>query len=227
MKIGFVVTAHWSDEYRKQGGFFLERFCNSLLEHCSYNFKVYVVDNASTYPLPQFDVAQYIRIEDQTIEGITGAWNRGLHTAYSDGCNILVNCNDDLWFNSTLNIFLAKLVKSNNSNIVYSALTNGVLGGPHLSRGPRAGVTNMPCTNWHNVINGFFFGLTRSHYEQFRYTETEYFPQQHAYNEGDGKWGGQEGYWIELAKKGVSGLIINEAFVEHTKLRGWKQLKNL
>ena len=102
-----------------------------------------------------------------------------------------------------------------------------MLSGPHKSSGPREGTQTLPCTNGNNVINGFLFAITKEHYEKFRYNSNEYFPLKHPNDGGDGKWGGQEGYWIELSAKGLSGLIYNDVFVEHTKFRAWKTAKNI
>ena len=39
-----------------------------------------------------------IRIDDQTKEGITGAWNKGIYKAYDDGCEYFFQCGDDIIF---------------------------------------------------------------------------------------------------------------------------------
>lgn len=224
MKVGFVVTSHWSDELRPQGGEFLIRFCETLKEHCRYDFDLYVVDNASTYRLPTFDFAEYIRIEDQTLEGITGAWNKGLNRAYSDGCDILVNCNDDLWFNETINKLLSYIVEDFSSDTIYSGLSDGILTGSQKSSNPKSGVQLKECINADTVINGFCFAMTKDHYEKYRYIDNSYFNKDNKHNGGDGKWGGQEGQFIENSEKGLYGVIVNECWIPHTKLRGWKQL---
>jgi GT2 family glycosyltransferase len=227
MKVGFIVTSHWSDEYRPEGGEFITRFATTLKEHCNYDFNLYIVDNASSYTLPFFDFAEYIRIEDQTLEGITGAWNQGLHKAYSDGCNVLVNCNDDLWFNKTINILLKYIESHPDINAVYSSLSNGILQGSQKANAPKAGVHYKECKNADTVLNGFCFAMSREHYEKYRFTQDKYFNRDNKHNGGDGKWGGQEGQFIENSEKGLYGIVVNECWIPHTKVRGWKQLKSL
>ena len=78
MKIGFVVTAHHSDENRPNGGQFINKFCSTLNEYCHYPFNLYVMDNGSTYELTLPENAINIRIDNQIKEGITGAWNKML-----------------------------------------------------------------------------------------------------------------------------------------------------
>lgn len=221
MKVSFVVTAHHSDEYRKNGGHFIERFCNTLNQHCKFDFNLYVVDNASQHPLNLPNNAILIRVDDQTIGGITSAWNLGINRAYEDGCDIIINCNDDVWFNDTINALINYVIEDNNTDAVYGALTNGVLGGTQLSNKPKSGIQLKKA---HDPLNGFCFAMTRLHYEKFRFEENKYFNKNNKYNGGDGKWGGQEGQFIENSEKGLIGIVVNECFIHHDKIRGWKQL---
>lgn len=224
MKVGFIATAHWSDKYRPDGGKFITRFCNTLHESCIYDYNLYVIDNSSQYKLNIPNSAIYIFIEDQTKEGITGAWNLGINCAYEDGCDIIINCNDDLWFNETINILIQHIIDNSDVNAIYSGLTDGILHGTQLSNGPGTGIQ---IKNGHNIIGGFCFAMTRNHYEKYRFEKTKYFNVNNKYNGGDGKWGGQEGQFMENSEKGLYGIVVNECFIPHTKVRGWKQLKNL
>jgi hypothetical protein len=222
MKIGFVVTAHHSDDYRKEGGYFIERFCNSLNDNCKYKFNLYVVDNASEYKLNLPNNAILLRINNQMIGGITYAWNFGINRAYEDGCDIIINCNDDLWFNDTINILINYIINHNDNNAIYSGLTNGTLGCSQLSSGPKSGIQ---IKKGHDILNGFCFAMTRDHYELFRFENDKYFNVNNKYNGGDGKWGGQEGQFMENSERGLYGIVVNDCFIPHTKVRGWKQLK--
>lgn len=226
MKVGFVVTAHHSPEYRPNGIEFISKFCTSLNESCKYEFNLYVVDNASTETLILPDNAINIRIDDQTINGITGAWNTGIYRAYSDGCDIIINCNDDLWFNETVNTFIERICLLYSENSIYGPLSNGIIHGPQKSNQPRLGTVHCSCIDAHTVVNGFCFAMTRSHYEKFRFQEDKYFNKNNKHNGGDGKWGGQEGQFIENSEKGLFGTIINECWLPHVKVRGWTYLKD-
>lgn len=226
-KIGFVVTSHWSEKIRPNGNDLLHKFYITLKESINYDVKIYVVDNQSEFQLTIPEDVYYIRIDDQYEKGLTGAWNAGIYAAYSDGCDIIVNCNDDLWFNESINKFIEHIIIDDNTQVIYSALTNGVLGGPQLSAGPRSGIQKINCDSAASLINGFFFGFTRKHFELYRNSDTEYFPLKHAHDGGDGKWGGQEGYWIVLHESGVHGIIVLDTFIPHTKYRAWKISKSI
>lgn len=229
MKIGFIITSHYSDHIRPNGQILLDRILNSILDHCSTEFIIYIIDNQSQHSLmfPLDTRIKYFRIEDQYEDGLTGAWNLGLNKAYRDDCDILINCNDDLWFDTTINKLIENIFNHNDSdNIVFGGLTNGMLGGgPRVSDGPRNGFTKMPCTNSGNILGGYCFAITKEHYKIYRYKTDEYFNKNNKYNGGDGKWGGQEGQFQENAEKGAYGLIINECFIAHDKIRDWKKAK--
>jgi hypothetical protein len=224
MKIGFVVTAHWSDEYRPEGNDLINKFCKSIYENCNYDFHIYLIDNGSPKPIniPPNSNLSMIKIEDQFIEGITGAWNKGIHWAYSEGCDIIINCGDDLKFNATLNILIEYIINNPIIDALYSGLTNGVLRGSQLAYQPRPGIQ---IKKGHDPLNGFCFAMLKEHYEKFRFQENKYFNKNNKYNGGDGKWAGQEGQFIENSEKnGLYGIVVNECWIDHIKLRGWKQL---
>jgi len=225
MSIAFIVTSHWSNNIRPYGNEILTRLIDTLI-YVNYPYTLYIVDNQSEFELTIPSNAKYIRINNQFEKGLTGAWNLGLYTAFSDGHDILINCNDDLYFNDSINKFIEELVNGN-EDTVYSALTNGVLGGKQLASGPRVGNINLSMKNSENVVNGFFFGFTRQHYKKYAYSENEYFPIHHIHNGNDGKWGGQEGYWMTEKCHNIKGLVITSTFIPHTKYRSWKTAKGL
>jgi len=231
-KIAFIVTVHWSDEIRPNGQDLLLRYLSSIYEHCNYDFHIFIVDNESQYELsiPDDDKCTHIRIDNQYEKGLTGAWNRGLFEAFNQGYDILINCNDDLWFNNTINNMIECMISHNDSeNIIFCPLTNGVLGGnsSQYATEPRTGLGHLSCTAWNLSPNGFMFGMTKKHYDKYKFKKAEYFNEHHSYNEGDGKWGGQEGQWIENQPKGNYGIIVNECFVHHDKIRAWKTPRNI
>jgi len=226
-KIGFVVTCHWSSKIRSNGNELLAKFYTTLKENVQYSISIYIVDNQSEFKLDIPSEAKYIRIDNQYESGLTGAWNVGLLAAYNDGCDIIINCNDDLWFNDTINKFIKYLSIDYNKDIVYTALTNGVIGGPQYATKPSSGIRKVSCNVGSDIVNGFFFAFTKEHYETYRYNNLQYFPLNHEYDGGDGKWGGQEGYWVILSKLGVYGVIVLDTFIPHTKYRAWKIGKSI
>ena len=95
------------------------------------------------------------------------------------------------------------------------------------SNGPRLGLQILNSKSWSHAPNGFMFGMTKEHYAKYKFKDQEYFNKDNRFNEGDGKWGGQEGQWIENQPKGSYGVIINECFVHHDKIRAWKIPRNI
>ena len=106
--IGFVITCHYSDDIRPDGQRFLDRLLTSIDRYVESNHKIYIIDNGSDKELKytNSDKIHYTKITDQFELGLTGAWNIGLDLAAKDNCDIIIQCNDDLWFNQTINIFI-------------------------------------------------------------------------------------------------------------------------
>lgn len=230
MITAFIITAHSSDSLRPKGNYYLNRQIDSIISHCTHEFKVIIIDNEShhelKYPLDD-DRFIYKRVDDQTIEGHTGAFNEGIEIASNNGCDILISCNDDLWFNDTINYFIQHIKDTDNEDVVYGPVSDGILlPSKQYSTGPYEGKFVLDCKSVHAKPNGFCFAFTNDHYLKYRYTDTEYFNRLNKYNGGgDGKWGGQEGQFQENAEKGAYAVIVTECFVHHDKIRGWVQLK--
>ena len=45
-------------------------------------------------------------------------------------------------------------------------------------------------------------------------------------NGGDGKWGGQEGYFSLLSAYGVKCALINECWLKHFKFKAWETARD-
>lgn len=222
MKIGFVVTMHWSDKLRPNGKDYILNFIESVILNLKYNYCIYVIDNESQYKVDfsNYKNLKYIRIDDQSIEGITGAWNLGINLAYEDNCDIIINSNDDLIINDTINEFIKYIIDdTHNLDVVYGPVTNGQLSGPQKSDVPGKGSTYI------DHINGFLFGFTKNHYEKYKFKSNSYFNLNNLHCGGDGKWGGQEGQFIENSKKGLKCKILHFCWIDHKKERGWKAVK--
>jgi stalled ribosome rescue protein Dom34 len=160
MKIGITVAMHWSDEFRPDGDIFIKKLVNSINDVITCDKVIYVVDNASQYPsnILTYSNVKYFKIEDQSIEGITGAWNQGIYNAINDGCDIIINTNDDIIFNNSVNKFIDHInTDAKSINTIYSPLTNGVFVDSQFSNGPKEGVQLT------RNIGGFMFGFTKEH----------------------------------------------------------------
>jgi len=230
IKAGFIVTVHHSEE-RPQGQEFIIKFCKTLIEYCTHDIIIYVIDNGSFPLIKMFEDSRIklIRIEDEDIGGITFAWNLGINIAQEEGCEILVNCGDDMYFNESINKFLDYIKLDMDEDTIYSCLTDGLFGGSiQKSNTPQVGVTQVSCKQSPQLINGFFFGMTKSHYKKYRIKKDKYFSSNNRYvkDENHGKWAGQEGQFQENSDKGLKGLVINECWLPHIKLRSWvKKMK--
>lgn len=224
MKIGITVAMHWSDELRPYGDIFIKKLVNSINDVITCDKIIYVVDNASQYrsDILTYLNVKYFKIEDQSIEGITGAWNQGIYNAINDGCDIIINTNDDIIFNNSVNKFIDHInTDPKSTNTIYSPLTNGVFVENQKSDGPKEGVQLT------RNIGGFMFGFTKEHYHKYKFNDICYFNKNNKYNEGDGVWGGQEGQFMENCDKGAICKILNFCWVDHNKQRGWTKAKRI
>jgi len=224
MKIGICVAMHWSDELRPNGDEFIKKLVNSINEFVKYDKTIYVIDNGSQHQsnIMGYSNVKYYKINDQTVEGITGAWNQGIYNAITDECDIIVNTNDDLVFNHTVNKFINYIERDPESvNIIYGPLTNGVLVNTQYGTSPREGIQLT------NNMGGFMFAFTKEHYHKFKFNDYCYFNKNNKHNGGDGVWGGQEGQFIENCEKGAICKIVNFCWIDHNKQRGWKKAKKL
>lgn len=215
MKIGFTAPMHWSDEFRPRGDEFIKKMTNSINDYVKYNFVNYIIDNGSQYSsnINQYKNVHYTKIQDQSIGGITHAYNVGIYTAYKDNCDIIVVTSDDVFMNDSINKFIEYISNdSENLDCIYGPLTKGSLGGPQLSSEAKSGVITVP------LINGFTFAFTRSHYEKYRSTNSTYFNELEI-----GKWAGQESQFEKNVLKGCKCKILNFCWLEHDKQRGWKK----
>jgi len=229
MRVAFIITCHWSDSIRPTGGELCTAIINSVIKSCKYDFCIYIIDNASQHqlPVPKDDKIQTIRVEDQSKLGLTGAWNLGLEKAFQDGCDILINSNDDLTFNDTINYFINYIINDENStNTVYGPATNGTHFPSQRSDGPINEIRELPLRDWGTTLNGFVWGITRDHYKKWKHIQNEYFPYDHTHNAGDGKWGGQEGYWIGLSPQGLRAKLIMPTWIPHIKHRDWVRARD-
>lgn len=234
MKIGITVTSHRSKEIRPNGGELLDGFFESFRKsNFQYNYCIYVSDNASTLPYnyPTDLNLKVINIEDQSTNGLTGAWNLGIDMAYNDGCDIIWNFNDDLKLNPSINTFIKNIILIPDFPLgIYGPLSNeGGVEAPNNSPGPKEGIRKLRVSpgSMFEVPNGFSFALTKEVYENFRFKPNEFFPLSHAMDGGDGKWGGQEGYFSLISNNKISFYLINECWVKHYKFKAWIQARDL
>jgi len=218
---------------------FLSNYLRTLDENSNFDVGVVIVDNQSELNLLEWSrnipiVCDYIRIEDQSVSGLTGAWNTGIKRASEIG-DIIINTNEDLMFDHSINDFV-KAIKDDpeRSSTIYGPLTNGVgeLAHPHQfsshSRDEDPVLLKSVSTfyegcpgGWGEVLNGFFLGFTSEFYNKFK-TKDELFPINHKNNRGDGKWGGQEGIMLEWSETGCRCKVVPRCWIDHAKMKSYR-----
>lgn len=231
MKVGFVVTTHYSESLRKDGREIIKIYLESLKLSCKYDYTVYLMDNGSTEPM---DIEKldsnivYKYIKDQSVIGITGAWNEGIKLAIKGGCDIIMNTNDDIAFNSSINNMIEQVINHPyNHTSIYGPVTYvGGCPGPNNQERKEIGnrileVTETSKDSWNNGhgINGFFNVFTKECFDNFEVDESIYSTEEKY------KIAGQESEMqVRLGKKGLKSYIVEHCIVTHEKIRGWKQL---
>jgi len=232
VKIGFSVTTHNSSEFRPEGFEYLDRYLESLFTYCRIPIKVFIVDNQSdeTYniPLRNKDIS-YTYIENQFKTGITGAWNLGIKQAIDNNCDIILNTNDDIIFNESINDFIDFIDQHQYKNIsIYGPLADNLLPSPQKSLTVQSdSVLELDGTSYGSVLSGFCLGFTKEFYNHFKYNDGDLFTIQHKYNEGDGKWGGQEGEMIKWKQNGAKLFVVGNCWLRHMKNgRKWSKTRD-
>jgi GT2 family glycosyltransferase len=236
-KVGLVITNHYSQKLRPYGRDLLDNALKSFINYANFDYEIIIVDNQSDNKLDVggHDNIHYMYIENQLERGLTGAWNTGIKEASRIGCDIILNSNDDLIFNDTINHFVNHIQKSEFSNIsVFGPLTNGV-NAPYIpiqhSDKPNSIMTReiLNKNKSDGLINGFFFGFTNDFYKRFMYDDGDLFAEFNKFNKSyihkyayaDGKWGGQEGEFFRWCELDAKVFVVGECWINHLKKKDW------
>jgi glycosyltransferase involved in cell wall biosynthesis len=250
MKVGLVITNHSSEKIRPYGRDLLLNALGSFKKTCNFSYEIIIVDNQSDINLSKFPENQvlsqilnnchYIYIEDQWKKGLTGAWNIGIKKAHELGCDIILNSNDDLIFNESINTFINKIIENPDADMsMFGPLTNGVNGSfekIQMSNGPdHTKSKEILGEGWEGFVSGFFFGFTKKFYEKFRYPDGDLFAEFdkfdktyiHKYAGDCGKWGGQEMETLRFKESGGKVFVIGECWIYHLKKRDWSKARKI
>lgn len=218
MKVGIVSVAHHSKVLRPNGLDLIKKFVKSL-KCIKYDYTCIVVDNASETPL-KIENVNVIRIDNQDIYGLTGAWEVGLRKAINMNFDIIIINNDDIEYNDSVNNFIDDIIKHPYNQIsVYGPLSNGIKSGVQLQKSVTNEVIELT-NNTGNMINGFMFGFTKNFYYTFAKTDGCMF------NKERYPWGGnEEEFQRRIWKSGGRSFVLGSCWVNHIKLKGWQQFK--
>lgn len=243
MKVALVITSH-SSKKRPYGRDLLRNAYTSFIKSFAYNYEIIIVDNQSDEKIEDEILknprVHYLYIEDQWKKGLTGAWNSGIKKAYDLGCDVILNSNDDLIFNESINDFIRKITENPDSeDSVFGPLTNGVNGS--FEKIQKSEVPNpqkskeITGEGWEGFISGFFFGFTKKFYEKFKYPDGDLFAEFdkfdkayiHRYAGDCGKWGGQEMEILRFRESGGKVFVIGECWIYHLKKRDWNTARKI
>tara|TARA_R110000803_G_scaffold73587_4_gene137425 strand:- start:94 stop:864 length:771 start_codon:yes stop_codon:yes gene_type:complete len=237
VKVGLVITNHSSQNLRPYGRDLLNNALKSFVSFANFDYEIIIIDNQSDNKIDfsNHDNIHYTYIEDQQAKGLTGAWNTGIKKASVLGCDVILNSNDDLVFNETINDFVDHIKKSKFSDVsVFGPLTNGV-GSAHMeiqhSDEPDMSMTREIKSKKKSepLINGFFFGFTNTFYKKFMYPDEDLFAEFDKFDKSyifkyayaDGKWGGQEGEFLRWQSLGGKVFVVGNCWINHLKKKDW------
>ena len=255
LKICLVITNHSSQRIRPHGRELLNNAYNSFIKNCKYDYEIVLVDNQSDEILSEdSDILKnkkihYIYIKNQWKRGITGAWNEGIKKASTLDCDIILNSNDDLVFNESINDFIEKINYNISKDVsIFGPLTDGVLGAYAKVQYSQtvdankskeiflsSGDETRNIVEKYGLINGFFLGFTKKFYEKFRYSNGDLFAELNKFEKsyidkyaaGCGKWCGQEIEILRFRENGGKVFLIGECWIHHLKKRDWLKLREL
>jgi len=224
MLIGFVIINHYS-KYRKYGREVLNYLLEDIPKYVKNNYKIIVVDNGSDTKL-QLDNENItlIHIEDQSVIGITGAWNIGVKKAIEENCDLIYNIGDDLRLDYTINYMYDHIIKdTKNSFSVYGCYADKAC--PEQIRdGPIDEVIDTCDINYKTYpaypLNGFFWAFTKECWNKYQVDGNFYGTTI------DAAWGGQEEEFLARNfNKGLKMYIIGKCYLKHRKESTWRETR--
>ena len=235
MKVALVITNHHSQNLRPYGRELLINAMNSFKNNAKFKYEIVIVDNQSDTNLANdfesVDGIHYFYVKNQWERGLTGAWNLGIKEASKLDCDIILNSNDDVIFNESINDFVDKIAKNRSKdNAVFGPVTNGVEGVQYSealnSLMSKELVFDLKVRG---LLNGFFFGLTNSFYKKYMYENGDLFAEFnkfdksyiHKWARADGKWGGQEGEFERWVPLGARFFVVGECWINHLDKSDW------
>jgi|11BtaG_2_1085332.scaffolds.fasta_scaffold10757_3 hypothetical protein len=224
MKVGFVITNHNSD-ISPDGNSDTHEFIESIKSSVQCEYEIILMDNQS---VPRYtdkyttDGLTYIDIEDQTLTGITGAWNVGIKKAYDLGCEIINNCNNDLIFSESINSYLKLINVCPRKDIFLFGPATNPGGAPgHFQETVRSEENTVTeVTSKLIGLNGFMTSFCKEFFEEHRMGDNLYSPAK------EYLWDAQEHEIRKrLSEKGLREFVIHNTIVFHKKHRNWIKMK--
>lgn len=222
-KIFVCIVFHHSD-LRPEGEQMAKEFLTAWKTK-KFPYSLVILDNESTCSYEQYlDGIEhhFIRIDNQLESGgITGAWNQMCQFAINQRAEVITGFNDDVKLDETFYKFIEAIV---DDNTVYAPVTNGIAGGPWQFQKSNKAKPGYKHTS--NVLNGFWMGFTRKFYEDKNQNGEIFIPGLKSGGITMDKWAGQEVMFYHWnSKYNTKCITIGDCWLEHTKLRSWKNAK--
>lgn len=231
MKVGINITVHNSD-INVRGYEDLKVCVNGFRKYVNDDYFICIIDNQSTGTPPEFikdKNIQYVYINDQDQNGgLTGAWNLGVKMCYQNGCDVILNSNEDVEFSQSISNFIGFIYRFNDkTNGIFGPIANASgLSTPHQARQRnQEAAAIIETTNAYSshggqgyALNGFFLGFAKEFYEKFNVNGDIFSTKT------KDMWGGQE---VELFDRntplGMRSFILENCYIQHNKNLSWKR----
>lgn len=236
MKIALIITNHDSKS-RKNGRKYLYNLIKSIEQSIDnkYQIVVYIIDNQSDKKLELSLLKNnknisysYHYIDDQSIGGLTYAWNYGIKTAIENNSDLIINLNDDLIIDRSINIFIQTIIENPNKDISIFGPTTNKGGAPdhQVFDKKQKGITETTGLTFGDEerqrifkgypLNGFVMGFTKEMFFKFNIDGWLFS------RDIRDAWGCQEDeFYFRNKPKGLKSYIVRECFIEHFKERSW------
>lgn len=235
MKIGFTATFHSSPQIKENGHEIGYKFIQELYAWCKYDFELFIIDNQSEPPFPMerykgLNNIHYTYIENQFEKGLTGAWNLGAYQCYKAGCDLINICNNDMYFNETLNDYLKVIFNDEEiDNTIYAPTATGInLNHLQYDTQSRPVVQEAVGDRGYDfTLCGLMYTFTPKFYEKYRAEENVFMPSKHKHDGGDGKWGGQEGAIMIMWENGAKMKVVRHGWFHHDKNFSYRKARKL
>lgn len=132
-KLPILTFATHSSTGRPTGHNFLIKKLKSIIEVKDLLREVVIIDNQSTPPVSERECYKefvkhvkttLIRVDDQTLKGVSGAWNLGIKTSFNLGAEYVINSCDDCVMNNSLKNYISWHLKNNSNPYICGPITD-------------------------------------------------------------------------------------------------------
>lgn len=224
MKVGFAIITHNSD-ICPTGNQETIKFIESIQTHVKYDYEIYLVDNQSVpkySSIAETEGMNYVYVEDQSINGVTGAWNIAVNNCIAGKCDIINLCNNDLIFIDSINRYIKKIAACpRKDNFLFGPITNKGGAPGHFQETVGEQSNSITEVTSHRIgLNGFMMSFCKELYNKHA-IDGNLFTTDKKYI-----WDAQEHELrFRLHKSGAREFVLHDSLVLHKKNRSWLTAK--